>query len=176
VGWCGSIELGGSKARVAVGGSSGTLSEVALARRAEKPVICIKGWRVVGGGTGDAAPDHGREVAPGAADAVARTFRALGRPDSLVPVAGPGGNASRVCACTTFRVRHAMAHADLGAPPAHDGVSVLANVQRRGANAQLTEEWRGACSATANRVGDSADRSTRATAARTAPAGCLAIA
>jgi hypothetical protein len=33
---------------VAVGGSWGTLSEIALARRLGKPVICLQGWRVEG--------------------------------------------------------------------------------------------------------------------------------
>jgi uncharacterized protein (TIGR00725 family) len=32
---------------IAVGGSWGTLSEIALGRRAGKPVICLRGWRVL---------------------------------------------------------------------------------------------------------------------------------
>jgi uncharacterized protein (TIGR00725 family) len=32
---------------VAVGGSWGTLSEIALARRAEVPVVCLEGWSVI---------------------------------------------------------------------------------------------------------------------------------
>jgi uncharacterized protein (TIGR00725 family) len=34
---------------IAVGGSWGTLSEIALARRTGVPVICLGGWRVGGG-------------------------------------------------------------------------------------------------------------------------------
>ena len=35
---------------IAVGGSWGTLSEIALARRAGKPVVCLRGWRVIDAG------------------------------------------------------------------------------------------------------------------------------
>jgi uncharacterized protein (TIGR00725 family) len=38
---------------VAVGGSWGTLSEVALARRSGKPVVSLRGWRVDGPAPGD---------------------------------------------------------------------------------------------------------------------------
>lgn len=39
----------GAEAVVAVGGSWGTLAEVALARRLAKPVVSLRGWRIVGG-------------------------------------------------------------------------------------------------------------------------------
>jgi hypothetical protein len=32
---------------IAIGGSWGTLSEIALARRANKPVVVIRGWQVL---------------------------------------------------------------------------------------------------------------------------------
>jgi len=48
---------------VAVGGSWGTLSEIALARRLGRPVVSLHGWRV------DGAPDEILHVAT-AADAV----------------------------------------------------------------------------------------------------------
>ena len=40
------LVVGAADAVVAVGGSWGTLSEIALARRAGKRVVCLCGWRV----------------------------------------------------------------------------------------------------------------------------------
>ncbi|MDT4996545.1 MAG: hypothetical protein QOD45_613 [Pseudonocardiales bacterium] len=34
-------------AMIAVGGSWGTLSEIALCRRAGKPVVCLRGWQIL---------------------------------------------------------------------------------------------------------------------------------
>jgi fructokinase len=65
-------------ALIAVGGSWGTLSELALARRADKPVVCVEGWRLVTGETGDDELHDGWEVALDAKDAVDRAFRSLG--------------------------------------------------------------------------------------------------
>lgn len=65
-------------ALIAVGGSWGTLNEIALARRLGKPVVCLEGWRVLVGATG-AEPRDRWEVATDADDAVERTFLALGR-------------------------------------------------------------------------------------------------
>jgi uncharacterized protein (TIGR00725 family) len=36
-------------AMISVGGSWGTLSEIALCRRSGKPVVCLRGWRVLDG-------------------------------------------------------------------------------------------------------------------------------
>jgi hypothetical protein len=41
------LVVGAADAVIAIGGSWGTLSEIALARRAGKPVVCLVGWRVV---------------------------------------------------------------------------------------------------------------------------------
>lgn len=38
---------------VAIGGSWGTLSEIALARRRDTPVVCLAGWQVTGPAPGD---------------------------------------------------------------------------------------------------------------------------
>lgn len=40
------LVVGSADAVVAIGGSWGTLSEIALARRTGKPVICVRGWNV----------------------------------------------------------------------------------------------------------------------------------
>lgn len=71
---------------IAVGGSWGTLSEVALARRTGKPVVCVGGWQVVPG----TAPGPALESASSAADAVERLLVLLhqasdigGPPDGL---------------------------------------------------------------------------------------------
>jgi uncharacterized protein (TIGR00725 family) len=40
-----------ARAVIAVGGSWGTLSEVALARRRGLPVVAVHGWRIIGPGT-----------------------------------------------------------------------------------------------------------------------------
>jgi SLOG cluster4 family len=47
---------------IAIGGSWGTLSEIALARRAGVPVVCLGGWEVVGGAL-DRVPDPATAVA-----------------------------------------------------------------------------------------------------------------
>jgi uncharacterized protein (TIGR00725 family) len=60
---------------VAVGGSWGTLSEVALARRAGKPVVSLHGWRVIG----PAADDDVVTVAS-AAEAVRAAVSLLASP------------------------------------------------------------------------------------------------
>lgn len=52
---------------VAVGGSWGTLAEVALARRRETPVVALMGWQVVG-----PAPEHD-VISAGDADTAVRT-------------------------------------------------------------------------------------------------------
>ena len=55
---------------IAVGGSWGTLSEVAFARRLGRPVVWLRGWEVRG-------PDDVVPVATSAEDAVAQTLAAL---------------------------------------------------------------------------------------------------
>jgi uncharacterized protein (TIGR00725 family) len=40
------LVVGSADAVIAIGSSWGTLSEIALAKRTGKPIICIKGWRV----------------------------------------------------------------------------------------------------------------------------------
>jgi uncharacterized protein (TIGR00725 family) len=57
---------------IAVGGSWGTLSEIALARRAGVPVVCVGGWTVLDA-SGVRVP---LETATSAADAVARVLQA----------------------------------------------------------------------------------------------------
>lgn|GEM_PF-134193 len=61
---------------IAVGGSWGTLSEMAMARRAGKRVVILDGWHVVRGQAADES-DDGFEIAEHARDAVERAFRAL---------------------------------------------------------------------------------------------------
>jgi len=58
-----------SDAAIAIGGSWGTLSEVALARRAGVPVVWLSGWSVDGG--------DGVAVAASAAQAVETIFARL---------------------------------------------------------------------------------------------------
>jgi uncharacterized protein (TIGR00725 family) len=58
---------------VAVGGSWGTLSEIALARRTGKPVVCLRGWQVRDA-DGVTVPV---ESAASAGDAVDALFAAL---------------------------------------------------------------------------------------------------
>ncbi len=60
---------------MAVGGSWGTLSEVALARRTATPLVCLGGWSVVGE-EGVGLP---LETAASAADAVDQILRLIGR-------------------------------------------------------------------------------------------------
>ncbi len=62
---------------LAVGGSWGTLSEVALARRDGKSVVSLDGWRVVGGKQEGEGPGGRWEVASDPQDAVAKAFAAL---------------------------------------------------------------------------------------------------
>jgi uncharacterized protein (TIGR00725 family) len=40
------LVVGSADAVVAIGGSWGTLSEIALAKRTGKPVVCVRGWHV----------------------------------------------------------------------------------------------------------------------------------
>lgn len=54
---------------VAVGGSWGTLSEIALAKRAGTPVVCLRGWRVV--------DETGRPIAVDAAGSPAEAVDAI---------------------------------------------------------------------------------------------------
>jgi len=62
---------------VAVGGSWGTLSEVALARRAGKSVVSLDGWRVIGGAQDGDERQGDVEIASDPEDAVERAFTAL---------------------------------------------------------------------------------------------------
>jgi len=59
-----------ASAVIAVGGSWGTLSEVALARRLGRPVVWLMGWRVEG-------PDDEVASATSAEDAVVQTLAGL---------------------------------------------------------------------------------------------------
>jgi uncharacterized protein (TIGR00725 family) len=61
---------------VAVGGSWGTLSEVALAIRTGVPVVSVGGWTVA---TADGRPVPGAQRVPDAAGAVAAVARLLSR-------------------------------------------------------------------------------------------------
>lgn len=61
---------------LAVGGSWGTLSEVAMARRSGVPVVCVKGWSMY-----DAAGERVElEVADSAADGVRRLLALMEQP------------------------------------------------------------------------------------------------
>jgi uncharacterized protein (TIGR00725 family) len=60
---------------VAVGGSWGTLSEIALARRRGTPVVSLQGWQIVG-----PQPSDGVLVATDAAGAVEAAVALLGAP------------------------------------------------------------------------------------------------
>jgi len=62
-----------SDALMAVGGSWGTLSEIALARRTGRPVVSLRGWRIDGPPVGDEPV-----VATGPDDAVERALALLG--------------------------------------------------------------------------------------------------
>jgi uncharacterized protein (TIGR00725 family) len=62
------------EAAIAVGGEWGTLSEIALARRLDRPVVALRSWRVSGAGRMDGGP--GVMPAASAEEAVAL---ALGR-------------------------------------------------------------------------------------------------
>ena len=62
-------------ALVAVGGEFGTLSEIALALKAGKPVVAVGGWEL----TRDGAPVDAITRATSADDAVARVLAALGK-------------------------------------------------------------------------------------------------
>jgi uncharacterized protein (TIGR00725 family) len=53
---------------VAVGGEWGTLAEMAFARRLERPLVALRGWKVSGEGVMEGSP--GVEVAASAAEAV----------------------------------------------------------------------------------------------------------
>jgi uncharacterized protein (TIGR00725 family) len=69
---------------VAVGGSWGTLSEIALARRAEVPMVCLEGWSVI---AADGSPVP-LETAASPAAAVQRVLeliegRGAGRPGKM---------------------------------------------------------------------------------------------
>jgi uncharacterized protein (TIGR00725 family) len=59
---------------VAVGGSWGTLSEIALARRTDVPVVCLAGWSVL---AADGSP-LSLERAHSPAEAVQRLFELIG--------------------------------------------------------------------------------------------------
>lgn len=66
-----------SDAVLAVGGSWGTLSEVALAQRLGRPVVSLRGWSVVDPG---GAPVTGVVAATSAVEAVEALIAALGDP------------------------------------------------------------------------------------------------
>jgi uncharacterized protein (TIGR00725 family) len=78
---------------IAVGGSWGTLSEIALAHRAGLPVVCVEGWSVL---DADGEPLE-LATAASAADAVAWVFGQLAAPDSDPGSAGspPRGKMDR---------------------------------------------------------------------------------
>jgi predicted Rossmann-fold nucleotide-binding protein len=63
-------------ALVAVGGEFGTLSEIALALKAGKPVVALGGWELAKAGE----PVDAIVRVESAADAVARALAACGRP------------------------------------------------------------------------------------------------
>jgi uncharacterized protein (TIGR00725 family) len=60
---------------IAIGGAWGTLSEIAFARRLDRPVIALETWAVTGVGPMEGAP--GIEAASDPAAAVAAVERAL---------------------------------------------------------------------------------------------------
>jgi len=64
------LVIAAAEAAIAIGGSWGTLSEVALAMRAGKPVLAIGGWRV-------GAPDQGPRAAASPAEAVQLALAAV---------------------------------------------------------------------------------------------------
>jgi uncharacterized protein (TIGR00725 family) len=74
----------GADAIIAVGGSWGTLSEIALALRSGVPVVCVGGWSVRDA-NGVPVP---LETAATAADAVARAWSRVVRPNSDRDVGG----------------------------------------------------------------------------------------
>ncbi len=57
---------------IAIGGEWGTLSEIAFARRLERPVIALDSWRLIGRGAMAEAP--GIEIAADPAEAVERAL------------------------------------------------------------------------------------------------------
>lgn len=65
------LVVAAADALIAVGGSWGTLSEVALARRSGKPVVCLHGWQVLDG--------TGTPLGPPAAGSAAEAVEAIGR-------------------------------------------------------------------------------------------------
>lgn len=77
-----------SDAVVAVGGSWGTISEVALAVRTGKPVVALHSWRVVGADPGTEAGVTGSDGGPGAGPAVAADVEEV---LALLDKALPGG-------------------------------------------------------------------------------------
>ncbi|MDT4981866.1 MAG: hypothetical protein QOG07_3745 [Pseudonocardiales bacterium] len=66
---------------VAVGGSWGTLTEIALARRADVPVVCLEGWSVI---TPDGAPLP-LETAASPTMAVQRVFELIEGRSAVAP-------------------------------------------------------------------------------------------
>ena len=68
------LVVSSADAVIAVGGSWGTLSEIALARRAGKPVVSLHGWQVTDAGGKPVVIDE----AESPKDAVARVHTALG--------------------------------------------------------------------------------------------------
>lgn len=66
-----------SDAVVAVGGSHGTLAEMAFALKAGRPLVALRSWTMT---PGDAdSPDPGVQVASSPEEAVEAAFRAAGR-------------------------------------------------------------------------------------------------
>jgi uncharacterized protein (TIGR00725 family) len=62
---------------IAIGGEWGTLSEIAFARRLDRPVVTLGSWRVAGAGAMEDAP--GIEAADDPAGAVDAVLRHIGR-------------------------------------------------------------------------------------------------
>lgn len=65
-----------ARAVVAIGGGYGTLSEIALALRLQRPVVALRSWEVRRPGVD--APDPGIVPAASPADAVTRVMAAVG--------------------------------------------------------------------------------------------------
>jgi uncharacterized protein (TIGR00725 family) len=64
---------------VAIGGEWGTLAEMALARRLERPVVALRGWRVSGQGSMEGGP--GIAIASDPAEAAALALSGAGARD-----------------------------------------------------------------------------------------------
>lgn len=74
------LVVAAADAVIAVGGSWGTLSEIALALRTGRPVVALGGWQV--SGTGPAGASAGPLVAATPEEAVAVALAAVRTPDT----------------------------------------------------------------------------------------------